>query len=216
MDVQWLSGRLCNGHGVASGTSEHSPYPAGTISMQRPFFKALGLDLSSCFCGTLNLDFSPLEVSLADPDHLFPKVQWTDLHPPETFSFWNVQIRVKDHEPVSCWIYYPHPETKQRHWQSSSIIELLAPQLSSVCNGSEVQIHDPLGRIKLVNTVRLRARLLEFLKFRVLSSQETFFEADTLQKRQQWLSSIFPEALQLSEQDLDRVWIQARSLYTES
>ena len=65
-------------------------------------------------------------------------------------------------------------------------------------------------------TVRLRARLLEFLKFRVLSSQETFFEADTLQKRQQWLSSIFPEALQLSELDLDRVWIQARSLYTES
>ena len=75
------------------------------------------------------------------------------------------------------------------------------------CSHCGVQIYDPLGRIKLVNTVRLRARLLEFLKFRVLSSQETFFEADTLQKRQQWLSSIFPEALQLSEQDLDRVWI---------
>ena len=216
MQAQWLSGRLCHGHGVASGTSGHSPYPAGTISMQRPFFKALGLDLSSCFCGTLNLDFSPLEVSLSDPDHSFPKVQWTDLHPPETFSFWNVQIRINERQPVSGWIYYPHPETKQRHWQPATTIELLAPRLSSVCNGTEAQIYDPHGRIKLVDKVRLRARLLEFLKFRVLSSQETFFEADTLQKRQQWLSSIFPEALQLSELDLDRVWIQARSLYTES
>ena len=64
--------------------------------------------------------------------------------------------------------------------------------------------------------IRARHRLLEFLKFRVLASQQTFFEADTLLKRQQWLSTMFPEALQLSEQDLDRVWSQARMLYTES
>ena len=70
--------------------------------------------------------------------------------------------------------------------------------------------------MKLVDSARLRARLLEFLKFRFLASQQTFFEADTLLKRQQWLSTMFPEALQLSELDLDRVWIQARSLYTES
>ena len=67
-----------------------------------------------------------------------------------------------------------------------------------------------------MDTIRLRARLLEFLKFRVLASQQTLFEVDTLAKRQQWLSTMFPEALQLSEKDLDRVWAQARSLYTES
>ena len=67
-----------------------------------------------------------------------------------------------------------------------------------------------------MDTIRLRARLLEFLKFRVLASQQTFFEADTLLKRQQWLLTMFPEALQLSEQNLDRVWTQARSLYTET
>ena len=64
MNPEWLTGRLCAGHGVASGTSKESPYPDGTIRMQFPVFKALGLDLSSCLFGTLNLDFAPLEVSL--------------------------------------------------------------------------------------------------------------------------------------------------------
>ena len=216
MNAEWLTGRLCSGHGVASGRSNESPYPNGTIRMQAPVFKALGLDLSGCYFGTLNIDFAPLEVSLANPDHLFEKVHWTELHPPETFSFWRVEIKASEPDVVNGWVYYPHPETKERHWQPPTTLELLAPQLNGLVTGGTIQLRDEDGRIKLVNTIRLRARLLEFLKFRVLASQQSFFEADTLLKRQQWLSSMFPEALQLSEQDLDRVWDQARSLYTES
>ena len=216
MNAEWLTGRLRAGHGVASGTSNESPYPDGTIRMQTPVFMALGLDLTNCYFGTLNVDFSPLEVSLSNPDHLFEKVRWTELHPPETFSFWSVQIKAREAEVVGGWIYYPHPETKQRHWQPPTTLELIAPRLTGVNEGCTIHLHDERRRIKLVNTIRLRARLLEFLKFRVLASQQTFFEADSLVKRQQWLSSMFPEALQLSEQDLDQVWTQARSLYTES
>ena len=216
MSADWLTGRLCTGHGVASGTSNESPYPDGTILMQVPAFKAFGLDLSGCYLGTLNIDFAPLEVSLSDPDHLFEKVHWTELHPPETFSFWTVEIKASETEFVNGWIYYPHPETKERHWQSPTTLELLAPRLSGVEPGCTISLRDEQRRIKLVDTIRLRARLLEFLKFRVLASQQTFFEVDTLAKRQQWLSMMFPEALQLSEQDIDRVWTQARSLYTES
>jgi hypothetical protein len=127
-----------------------------------------------------------------------------------------VEIRASETEVVNGWIYYPHPETKERHWQPPTTLELLAPYLSGIEPGSTIQLRDQGGRIKLVDTIRLRARLLEFLKFRVLASQQTFFEADTLLKRQQWLSTMFPEALQLSEQNLDRVWSQARSLYTET
>ena len=216
MNAEWLTGRLCAGHGVASGTSNQSPYPEGSIRMQSPVFRSLGLDLSDCFFGTLNLDFAPLEVSLSNPDHLFEKVRWTELHPPETFSFWRVEIKATEVEVVSGWIYYPHPETKERHWQPPTTLELLAPRLSGVEPGCTISLRDPRRRIKLVDAIRLRARLLEFLKFRVLASQQTFFEVDTPNKRQQWLSTMFPEALQLSEQDLDRVWAQARSLYTES
>nr|WP_115093857.1 hypothetical protein [Synechococcus sp. UW106] len=216
MNAEWLTGRLCAGHGVASGKSNESPYPDGTIRMQTPVFLELGLDLTDCYFGTLNVDFSPLEVSLSSPDYLFEKVRWTELHPPETFSFWSVQIKAREAELVEGWIYYPHPETKQRHWQPPTSLELIAPRLTDVNEGCTIHLHDERGRIKLVNTIRLRARLLEFLKFRVLASQQTFFEADSLLKRQQWLSSMYPEALQLSEQDLDQVWTQARSLYTES
>ena len=216
MNADWLTGRLCAGHGVASGTSNQSPYPEGSIRMQSPVFRSLGLDLSDCFFGTLNLDFAPLEISLSKPDHRFEKVRWTELHPPETFSFWRVEIKTTDLEVVGGWIYYPHPETKERHWQTPTTLELLAPRLSGAEPGCTISLRDPGRRIKLVDTIRLRARLLEFLKFRVLASQQTFFEADALLNRQQWLSTMFPEALQLSEQDLDRVWAQARSLYTES
>ncbi|WP_370624162.1 hypothetical protein [Synechococcus sp. MU1643] len=143
-------------------------------------------------------------------------MNWTEFHPPETFSFWTVEIKTNETDVVNGWIYYPHPETKERHWQPSTTLELLAPYLRGIEPGSTIQLRDEGGRIKLVDTIRLRARLLEFLKFRVLASQQTFFEADTLLKRQQWLSTMFPEALQLSEQNLDRVWTQARSLYTET
>ena len=216
MNAEWLTGRLCAGHGVASGKSNESPYPDGTIRMQSPVFKALGLDLSGCYFGTLNINFAPLEVSLANPDHQFEKLHWTELHPPETFSFWRVEIKASEADVVNGWVYYPHPETKERHWQPPTTLELLAPQLSGVEPGCTISLRDQRRRIKLVDTTRLRARLLEFLKFRVLASQQTFFEVDTLAKRQQWLAAMFPEALQLSEQDLDRVWAQARSLYTES
>ena len=216
MNAEWLTGRLCAGHGVASGKSNESPYPDGTIRMQSPVFKSLGLDLSGCYFGTLNINFAPLEVSLANPDHLFEKVDWTELHPPETFSFWRVEIKSSEADVVNGWVYYPHPETKGRHWQPPTTLELLAPRLSGLEPGCSISLRDQRRRIKLVDTIRLRARLLEFLKFRVLASQQTFFEVDTLAKRQQWLAAMFPEALQLSEQDLDRVWAQARSLYTES
>jgi hypothetical protein len=36
-----LTGTVVPGYGVASGRSADSPYPAGTIAMQAPLFRAL-------------------------------------------------------------------------------------------------------------------------------------------------------------------------------
>ena len=67
--------------------------------------------------------------------------------------------------------------------------------------------------------LRLRARLLEFLKFRVLASQEAFFEpwqrgdgSDAVRFRQ-WPGGLWPEALRLNDHDLLAVLDQARTLY---
>jgi len=67
--------------------------------------------------------------------------------------------------------------------------------------------------------LRLRARLLEFLKFRVLASQEAFFEpwqrgdGRDAERFRQWLTGLWPEALRLADHDLLAVLDQARSLY---
>ncbi|WP_353616579.1 hypothetical protein [Synechococcus sp. A15-24] len=92
---------------MASGRSTTSPYPEGTIAMQQPLFAQLGLDLSDCWPGTLNLSVAPLEVQLRDPDHTFPHLYWTDLHPPETFSFWRITLQSAADGGVPAWIYSP-------------------------------------------------------------------------------------------------------------
>ena len=161
----WYSGTVVSGHGVASGRSDNSPYPAGTIALQTPYFAARGIDLSNCWPGTINLSFAPHEVKLHSADYCFPDLLWTEHHPPETFSFWRIEVMQPSGQSVSAWLYYPHPETKARHWQPATVVEVLAPRLDGLTPGCELAVRDSHNRLGCVDGVRLRARLLEFLKF---------------------------------------------------
>ncbi len=150
-----LQGMVCAGHGVASGRSSgqsHNPYPAGTIAMQMPFFKALGLDLSACFAGTINLDIAPRQWQLLQADHCFEKMRWTHLHPPETFSFVALQA-VWQTRSVQGWLYYPHPETKATHFQSRSVMELLLPQLDGLKPGDQLSLRVDPQRIRFTDLI---------------------------------------------------------------
>ena len=213
--ITWIRAVLVSGHGVASGQSTTSPYPGGTIALQQPFFAELGLDLSDCWPGTLNLSVAPLELRLRDPDHRFPLMEWTDRHPPETFSFWRIQLLTPDDAAVDGWIYQPDPTTKIRHKQPLNVVEVLAPRLQGISPGVSLQFRDRLNRIHTIDAIRLRARLLEFLKFRVLAAQDTFFATTGVELRRAWLRDHHPEALALDDAALDQVWNQARGLYTE-
>jgi len=93
-ELRWVRCRLVAGHGVASGRAATSPYPAGTIQLQTPFFAARGIDLWPFFAGTLNLEAPRGHWRLSDPDAHFEALEWTDRHPPETFSFWHCRLRV--------------------------------------------------------------------------------------------------------------------------
>ena len=216
-------GRLVAGHGVASGRAADSPYPAGTIALQRPFFAAAGLDLSSYAAATLNLDFSPGEWRLRDPDHRFEQLCWTDRHPPETFSFWQGRIRpLFPGGDAAAWqpalIYHPHPETKQVHHQPACVLEVLAPPLGAVAPGDRFELCLDAWRCRLIQPARLRARLLEFLKFRVLAAQAEFFGSGPgggAAALRPWLQQHWPEACDLSDRDLQLTLDQARFLYTE-
>lgn len=93
-------------------------------------------------------------------------------------------------------------------------------------------VHDAQAR-----RLRSRARLLEFLKFRVLASQEAFFEAWRLATPaapeaspppgaaaltsldligfRRWLQPLWPEAAVLSDADLHHCLEQAHHLYVD-
>lgn len=132
-----VHGILMRGHQVASRPSKDYPY--SSLEKQKPYFKQLGLDLSPYFNGTLNISIAPLTFEMSAPEFTFPLVEWTDLHPPETFSFSRCKVMFKGKE-YPGWVYYPHPETKKNHFQNPSLIEVIADKVSGIEYGDPIEI----------------------------------------------------------------------------
>ncbi|PZV20050.1 MAG: hypothetical protein DCF21_05855 [Leptolyngbya sp.] len=140
---QRVVGQVERGHGVASGVAASSPYPRGTIELQAPIFKPLGLDLTDYVKGTLNISISPSTFALLRPELTFRQVAWTDRHPPEDFSFSRCRILFQA-STYDSWIYYPHPETKKRNFQAPSTLEIIAPKILGIGYGDRVEVeYDP-------------------------------------------------------------------------
>ena len=137
--MKQISGIVKSGHRVASGMAEDNPYEKGTIEMQLPFFQDLGLDLSSFYRGTLNINIAPHTFKLAEPQHTFKKVKWHPDYPTEDFSFTPCKIEFNN-TVYNGWVYYPHPETKIGHFQDPTIIEVIAPEIPDVRYGDTVAI----------------------------------------------------------------------------
>ncbi len=132
-----LHGILMRGHQVASRPSKDYPY--SSLEKQKPFFKALGLDLQKYFTGTLNISIAPFEFEMVKPEHTFELVEWTDLHPPETFSFSRCKVIFNGLE-YAGWVYYPHPETKKTHFQNASLLEVITCEIPDIQYGDGVDI----------------------------------------------------------------------------
>lgn len=134
---------LQQGHQVASGLSKTSPYPAGTIKMQLPFFNRLGLDLNDFYPATLNLSIAPASFKVIQADYHFKQVKWAVGFNPEDFSFIHCHV-IYAAKRYPSLIYYPHPETKTQHFQSNSMIEVLAPKIANIHYGETLglQIDD--------------------------------------------------------------------------
>ena len=132
-----LRGILTRGYQVASRPSRDYPY--SSLEKQKPFFKALGLNLYEYFNGTLNISIAPLEFEMVRPEFTFELVEWTDLHPPETFSFSRCKVFFKGVE-YAGWVYYPHPETKKTHFQNASLIEVITYEIPDIQYGDKLEI----------------------------------------------------------------------------
>ena len=136
----WISikGILRQGYRVASGPSVAYP-EYGSIEKQKPYFKALGLNLDAMFDGTLNISIDPYTFELAKPAYTFRAVKWTELTNAEDFSFSKCRVRF-DGRDYEGWVYYPHPGTKKDHFQDASTVEVLAPFIRDIKYGDELEL----------------------------------------------------------------------------
>lgn len=137
--AEWtlVDGILAQGYRVASGPS--ADYPYGALDRQRPIFKERGLDLEGYFNGTLNVDIQPYAFRMTKPEYTFRYVEWTDLHPPEHFSFSRCKVIYKNVE-YDGWVYYPHPETKERNFQNPSLVEVIATPIPEIQYADHLQL----------------------------------------------------------------------------
>ena len=146
-----LPGILVHGHQVASRPSKNYPY--STLEKQKPYFKSLGLDLYEFFNETLNISIAPLMFEISAPELTFPLVEWTDLHPPDTFSFSRCKVIFAGIE-YSGWVYYTHPETKKNHFQNPSLAEVITRPIRGIQYGDTFEVVLDSKQITLRGTSR--------------------------------------------------------------
>ena len=137
--VEWIRthGIITRGSRVASGPS--ADYPYGALDRQRPIFASRGLDLNHYFNGTLNVDIQPHTFQMLKPEYTFHNVEWTNMHPPEHFSFSRCKV-VFEKVEYDGWVYYPHPETKIRNFQNPSLLEVIAIPIPGLEYDDEVDV----------------------------------------------------------------------------
>lgn len=138
-----VQARVVQGHRVASGQNGNPLFPGGTLRMQAPFFRALGLDLSLYHGGTLNVSIAPRRYRVVAPRLTLRHVKWHPSEPPEDFSFFDIRLLGDGVDPVAGLIYFPHPETKPAHFQKPDVLELLLPFVKDLAYGLEVRFEVP-------------------------------------------------------------------------
>jgi len=125
------------GHKIASGTAENSPYPDGSIAMQAPYFKKHGIDISTYHLATLNLSIAPQKFKILAPEFTIKTLHWAEGFPPEDFSFSKCEI-IFNHKTYKGLVYYPHSETKIGHFHNASLIEVITNYIPNIKYGDEL------------------------------------------------------------------------------
>lgn len=125
-------------------------FPGGTIRMQMPFFKERGLDLAPYYLGTLNVSIASLGYRPVKAPMTFPQVKWHPVDPAETFSFFHIWRVLPDGSRIGGLVYYPHPETKPKHFQPPDMLELMFPRMQGLEYGMELDLEVDEAEIEVV------------------------------------------------------------------
>lgn len=141
-----ISGVVVAGYRVASGPSKDYPY--STLERQIPLFRQRGLNLERFHPGTINVSIAPATFEMFNPEYTFRQVAWTDLHPPEDFSFSRCTLGFKGGK-YAGYVYYPHPETKKRHFENASLLEIISGFIPEIKNGERVELELNANEIRI-------------------------------------------------------------------
>lgn len=150
-EVIVVQGTLVQGHRVASGLSENSPFPRGTIDMQASIFmtREPGLNLSKFYMGTLNVSIAPRVWEMLAPWKFIEQVKWCEPLDPEDFYFMHCNVCYKNHK-FQGYVYYPSPKTKKIHFQDKSTLEILAPKIEEIAYNDRVILELNLKEIRII------------------------------------------------------------------
>ena len=132
-----VTGIVVKGHQAASGMAKNPLYPEGTLVPQFPFFNRLGIPLKSFFPGTINIDISPKLFSMHGWDYEARQINWSPYISPEDFLFSRCEL-LHQQQAYDAMVYYPTPETKEEHFQSASLVEILAEKVEDLQYGNSV------------------------------------------------------------------------------
>ena len=144
---QRFKARIVPGYQVASGRGGDIRFPGGTVPMQTPHFRARGLDLAVYYPATINVSIAPCRYQVRSPRVSLTAVKWHPTEPAEDFSFFDVRLFPEDGSSVDGLIYYPHPETKPKHFQQPYVLELLFPYVHGISYGADLQLAVPTDQM---------------------------------------------------------------------
>lgn len=150
MDWTRVKGVVARGHGVASGLGEDKRFPDGTLALQKPYFKARGLDLGVYHPATINVSIAPCRFVVRQARHTFRNIKWTQEFPPEDFSFFTCRLWPKDGQAQEGLIYYPHPETKPAHFQAPDVLEIITTYIPELSYGDRLVVEVPDDQMQIV------------------------------------------------------------------
>lgn len=137
--LEVFKGNVTKGHRVASGLNVDSPFLEGTIKLQKPFFKDLGLNLTNFYDGTINIAFNKSSIKVVNYDHKFKQVKWIEDFPPEDFIFVKCHIIYRD-KSYTSYIYQPMKQTKIGHFQKENVLEVISPFIENLQYGDDITL----------------------------------------------------------------------------
>ncbi len=149
-DCLTLEGEVVRGKRITSGQRvDPETGLTDTIRKQKPYFAERGVKgIEDMYNGTVNMDISPREFRITEPDYELLDIPWSDKLP-EPESFWLVhastEYQDRDYEG---YIYYPLPSEVKSH--SNNIVEMLFPFIEGLEYGDELRVEVDSDKVELV------------------------------------------------------------------